>query len=103
MGVAVRGQKRLKPATRARIAKAVARFLPVAELVLYDANGEWRYSLTVFDAKFRAITSEGCLGDRRELALRKARVIADRLGLSKVRRQAGYVHMWRKLVPEREF
>jgi hypothetical protein len=74
-------------------------YLPTAELVLYEARGEWRFALSVYDTNYRSITAEGVLGDDKRTAIRKVGVLAGRLGLSRV----GKSHIWRRLVPTEEF
>lgn len=91
----------LTPKTQARIQRArEATFLPTVELVLYQARGEWRYSLSVFDSSYRSITSEGCLGDNETRARVAVLVIANRLGLQPSQDNA---NIWRRLVPSGEF
>lgn len=79
----------------------VQTYLPTVELVLYQAGGEWRFAISVFESSYRAITGEGCLGDDRRRAVRRAHVLADRLGLTRVETKSTY--LWRRLVPTQEF
>lgn len=76
-------------------------FLPTVELVLYETRGEFKISLTFFDATGRGVTTEGdYVGASRREAVRKVSMIASRIGLVRCRDNS---NIWRKLVPSEEF
>lgn len=76
--------------------------LPTIELIMWDASGEWKFALVLFDKHLRSTTAEGNLGSDHHEAMRRARVIVRRLGLTRAASKR-HSFIWRKLVTEGEF